>query len=265
MKLPLKKIRCDGGTQPRTTIYDHVVAEYAEAMREGVAFPPLTVFYDGKDHWLADGFHRLGAAMNLGLASIECEVRQGTLADAQWYSFSVNQAHGLMRTKQDKERAIKAALRHCKGRRPDNEIAKHIGVSHHTVAGYRQGLIADGSIPAQAHLGKLPRCAGEGDAAVSDDGEPGQPARIVTRKGKTYQMKVGHIGRAKKPNRKPGGIAKDAYQPTRSVAQPSEMLSISLPIANPHMAAKGMLSRYERPFLVALVKELTNLLKEGAN
>lgn len=258
MKLLLKRIRCDGGTQPRTTIYDHVVAEYSEAMREGAAFPPVTVFYDGKDHWLADGFHRLGAAMNLELDSIECDVRQGTLADAQWYSFSVNQAHGLMRTRQDKERAIKAALRHCKGKRPDNEIAKHIGVSHHTVAGYRQALVKDGSIPVpEAHLGELPRCAKGCDAAAPED--QGQPARIVTRKGKTYQMKVGQIGKAKKPNRK--SLLKPTT-PLKQVAEMVPMQGVSLPLNNPKQAASSMLSVFDTEYLRTFANHLLKLLDE---
>jgi hypothetical protein len=121
---------------------------------------------------------------------------------------------------------------------------------------------AAGEIKKDTHLSNLDRCA--------DGGTPetlaGESTRVVTRKGKAYQMKVNQIGKAKKPSRRKfGGIAKDAYPPTKSVAQPSEMLSISLPIGNPHMAAKGMLSRYERTFLVALVKELTTLLNEGAN
>ena len=281
MKLPLKKIRCDGGTQPRTTLYDKVIEEYAEAMREGAAFPPLIVFHDGKNYWLADGFHRLGAAMNLELDTIECDVRQGTLTDAQWFSFSVNQSHGMRRTNDDKARAVKSALRHCKGERSDREIARHVGVGHDMVANHRQALIESGDLPSAAHLAESARCAkGESNdrpstAHLADSArcakgedknaaEQGQPARVVTRKGKTYQMKVGQIGKAQKPNRKKfGGIAKNAYPATKPVALPSEMLSISLPIDNPHMAAKGMLSRYERTFLVALVNELSTLLKEG--
>ncbi|NLF33236.1 MAG: ParB N-terminal domain-containing protein [Planctomycetes bacterium] len=261
MKLPLEKIRLDGGTQTRARIQEDVIEEYAEDMASGSPFPPLVVFHDGRDYWLGDGFHRWGAAMKLKLASIECEIRQGTLADAQWFSFSANRSNGMRRTNDDKVRAAKSALRHSAAR-PDVEIARHVGVSNTMVAKYRAELEAAGEIARDAHLSTVERCADDGTAG---EAAPGEPARVVTRKGKTYQMKVGQIGKAKKPNRrKPGQIAKDAYQPTRSTAQPSEMLSVSLPVDNPHMAARGMLSRYQREFLVALVKELTLLLKEGA-
>ncbi len=256
MKLRVKKIRCDGGTQPRTTIYDKVVAEYAEAMREGAAFPPLTVFYDGKDHWLADGFHRLGAAMNLGLESIECNVHQGTLKDAQWYSFSVNKTHGLHRSNEDKVRAVKAALKHS----PDRtlrEIAKHIGVSHEMVRQYREELLGKGEIPVEAHLSTVDKDAPQCNA------EAGQRARVVTRKGKTYQMKVGGIGKAKKPNRKKfGGIAKDAAVPIRKPGQMIPTLTISIPLNNPQSAAGVLLSNCEPAYLRTMVARITSVLDE---
>ncbi|HSW45686.1 MAG TPA: ParB/RepB/Spo0J family partition protein [Phycisphaerae bacterium] len=164
MQLELKRIRCDGGTQPRTAIYDQVVNDYVEAMREGAVFPPVTVFYDGKDYWIADGFHRMAAVQALGLASIECEVRPGALSDAQWHSFSVNKSHGLRRTNEDKERAVKAALLHCQGRKSDREIARHIGVTSMMVATHRQALAAAGELPTPAHLSDSDRCADSREA-----------------------------------------------------------------------------------------------------
>jgi hypothetical protein len=61
----------------------------------GLKFPPVTVFYDGADYWLADGFHRVTAALQADLKEIAADVHQGTREDAQWYSFSANKANGL--------------------------------------------------------------------------------------------------------------------------------------------------------------------------
>ena len=55
-------IRRDGGTQPRKILDQAAVEAYAEAMKKGAVFPPVTVFYDGEEYWLADGFHRMSAA-----------------------------------------------------------------------------------------------------------------------------------------------------------------------------------------------------------
>ena len=47
MKVQLNKIRIDGDTQARIEINYGVVTEYAEKMRDGVQFPPVTLFFDG--------------------------------------------------------------------------------------------------------------------------------------------------------------------------------------------------------------------------
>jgi transposase-like protein len=134
-------IRMDGGTQPRQGIDWEVAYEYGDLMAEGVKLPPVTVFYDGSEYWLADGFHRVHAAGAQELAEIQADVLQGTLEDAQWYSFGANKSHGLMRSNDDKQRAVQAALRHpkCAGL-SDNQIAKHVGVSQPTVGAWRAKL-----------------------------------------------------------------------------------------------------------------------------
>ena len=134
--LPLDAIRTDGGTQPRVRIDPAVVHEYAERMKAGDRFPPVTVYFDGTDHWLSDGFHRLDAAREAGLRTVQAEVWEGTRDDAFWMSLGANQTHGLRRSNEDKVRAVKAAL----AARPDlsdSAIAEHVGVSHTMVAKYR--------------------------------------------------------------------------------------------------------------------------------
>ena len=60
--LPIASIRTNGDTQHRNAPNPNIVREYAELMRAGVVFPPVAVFWDGKDHWLSDGFQRIDAA-----------------------------------------------------------------------------------------------------------------------------------------------------------------------------------------------------------
>ena len=140
VQLNLELIRIDGGTQPRAELRNDVVNEYAELMRAGAAFPPVTVFYDGQDYWLADGFHRFHAWRRAQANQpLEVEVIQGTLDDARWYSYGVNKTHGLRRTNQDKERAVRTALLHPRAAGLSNvQIAEHCGVTEKTVRKYRQ-------------------------------------------------------------------------------------------------------------------------------
>lgn len=141
MLIEISKLRRDGGTQPRVKINFDTAYEYGDEMKAGVKFPPVAAFYDGTDYWLADGFHRVEGAFSADFDQIECDVHQGTLEDAQWYSFGVNKAHGLRRTNEDKQRAVKAALAHPKADgMSDEKIARHCGVSRQTVLQYRHEI-----------------------------------------------------------------------------------------------------------------------------
>lgn len=141
MKLKLKDIRLDGGTQPRQFINQDVVGEYSECMLEDATFPPVVVFNDGANHWLADGFHRYHANKKAGFLDIDCDVRTGTLREAVLYSLSANAHHGLRRTNDDKRRAVTIMLQDIEWSEwSDSEIARHCDVSHVFVGRVRKSL-----------------------------------------------------------------------------------------------------------------------------
>jgi hypothetical protein len=106
IQIRLSSIRLDGGTQPRAATDPDLVGQYADALVNGAKFPPLVLYHDGSDYWLADGFHRYHAMDGCGLTSVPCEVRQGTRRDAILFSVGANAAHGLRRTNEDKRRAV---------------------------------------------------------------------------------------------------------------------------------------------------------------
>jgi len=139
VRIDVAKIRLDGGTQPRAELRYDIIDDYAEEMRQGAVFPDVTVFFDGSDYWLADGFHRVHAARRAGKGAINADVRQGTRRDAVLYSVGVNSEHGLRRTNDDKRRAVTTLLQDDEWRRwSDNEIARRCKVSPSTVGKYRQ-------------------------------------------------------------------------------------------------------------------------------
>jgi len=109
-ELAISSVRLDGGTQSRIKLSTATIAEYAAAMREGAKFPPPVVFYDGKAHWLADGFHRVTAHLEAEHTHVACEVRQGSQRDAILFSVSANARHGLRRTNADKRRAVELLI-----------------------------------------------------------------------------------------------------------------------------------------------------------
>lgn len=134
----IAKIRRDGGTQPRAQLFDNVVADYAEDMRQGSEFPPVTIFFDGEEYWLADGFHRVSAKEAIGEKEVVSEIHSGTQRDAVLYAVGANATHGLRRTNADKRRSVEQLLRDFEWRRwSDNAIAQRCGVSHPFVSKLR--------------------------------------------------------------------------------------------------------------------------------
>ena len=132
--LLIAEIRTDGGTQPRVELDQAVIAEYTEALRDGAHFPPVVVFYDGSEYWLADGFHRLHAAARVAWPRIEAEVRMGDRRAAVLYAVGANAAHGLRRTHADKRRAVLTVLSDPEWARwPQHEIARRCAVSREYV------------------------------------------------------------------------------------------------------------------------------------
>jgi ParB-like chromosome segregation protein Spo0J len=144
----LDLIRRDGETQPRQYIDADTVREYADAMTDGAEFPPIVVYKDvGGSYWLADGFHRYYAALEIGLRDLMAEVRLGELDAARWFSYTANGKHGLRRSRADLQRAIDRALNHPNGASmSDRQIAAHIGCSHATVGSRRQQMETTGQV-----------------------------------------------------------------------------------------------------------------------
>lgn len=146
MSLRIDQIRRDGGTQSRAAINDETVAEYAEAMSDpDTMFPPIIVYFDGREYWLADGFHRLAAWERIGRTEIPAEIRQGDRRRAILHSVAANSAHGLRRTNADKRRAVTVLLSDDEWSRWSNrEIARRCAVSDPFVAKMRDDLSANG-------------------------------------------------------------------------------------------------------------------------
>lgn len=137
----LNDIVIDAGTQQREKINDEVVAEYSEFVKCGDKFPPVTVFFNGIDYYLADGFHRYFANKHADIEEIEADIFEGTKRDAKFYSLGANKSHGLRRSNQDKKKAVLEMITDSEwGELPSRDIGNHIGVSHAYVNKMRRGL-----------------------------------------------------------------------------------------------------------------------------
>jgi hypothetical protein len=141
--VPLACIK-DGGAQMRAEMQIDTVNDYAADMLGAAIFPPVVVFYDGTDYWLADGFHRVEAKRKIGHETITAEIRAGSARDAILYGVGSNAVHGLRRTQADKRRAVERLLRDpewaCWS---DRKIAEAAKVDHKTVGAIRRDLTGE--------------------------------------------------------------------------------------------------------------------------
>src|SRR5262245_39484791 len=74
MTLNSEVLRCDSDVQPRLALSEAHIREYAALLQEGHQLGTIVVFQDGHDYYLADGFHRVAAAKNIGLEELPAEI-----------------------------------------------------------------------------------------------------------------------------------------------------------------------------------------------
>jgi ParB-like nuclease domain len=203
-RIPLDAIQVDPTVQQRAAgTSQDVVDDYAEAMRDGVAFPPIDVFgYDDGPFHLGNGFHRLDAfrLAHPDAKDIECKVHPGDRDDALLFACSANAQHGLRRTRSDKLRAVTTLLSSERWSGwSDREIARQCAVSHTYVAAVRS-----------EHLATFPDARPEQEAAAETPPAPNTAApvrrRTVRRRGKRYKLATARIGRGR--SQPQDGVAK---------------------------------------------------------
>lgn len=214
MKIEIEKIRTDGGTQSRVEINQAVVEEYAEAIAEGAKFPPVVVFEDGGDYWLADGFHRVAASRAAKRKSVDADVRQGTLRDAVLYSAGANGDHGLRRTNEDKRRAVRVLLDDPEWSRwSDREIARRAGVGPDLVGVVRRSLSANDSEN------------GSSLSVTDSDNQPNRAESLKTASSRTYVTKHGAVARMNTSGiaaRNAGRVEQESAEPVIAEPQPAQ-------------------------------------------
>jgi hypothetical protein len=155
------------------------VAEYALAMSAGDVFPPVTVFWDGEFYWLADGWHRVCAALCLGWQAIAAEVHEGGLREAEWHAFSVNATHGYPRGKDDVPRILRRIFEDPEwSAKPLREIARHTSIPPTTV---------------RDHFNRW------STARPAQSGTKSSVREVTRSDGTTYEIETRNIGRSPAP------------------------------------------------------------------
>lgn len=141
-KMNVNAIILDPRLQSRVAVDEEMVKEFAEKMQDGDSFPPVHVYLvDGTHYYLVDGWHRALALKQIGKATIECIVTEGTWRDAKWASLAANNDHGLRPSPADKRKKITDCLEDDEwSQNSDSMIAKHCGCSRPLVMKVRNEL-----------------------------------------------------------------------------------------------------------------------------
>lgn len=203
--IPMREINSTPHTQVRAMLDQPAIDDYAEAMRGGVEFPPIVVFFDGfSEYWIADGWHRYRAARDNGALEIAALVAEGTERDAIWYAVTkANRTHGLRRSNADKRRTVEIMLRDPEwSQYSDRKIARDCGVDHKTVATVREELA-----PVEDQLGNFPS---------SDSKPPQEPEKRVGQDGKSRKAPE---PRAKQAARETSGSKTDGTRRKKNGAE----------------------------------------------
>jgi len=177
VEISLTDVIAEGTTQMRG-YDDKLVERYAEAMKDGAVFLPVVVFAAGSKFYLADGFHRVGAARALKRKTIEAEIHEPINGEspqrsAILYAVGANETHGRNRSLEDKRRAVETLLKDPEWSRwTDREIARQCRVSPTFVGRLRTRLINGGVLEREEK-------------------------RKAKRNGTTYEVDTKNIGAAK--------------------------------------------------------------------
>ena len=172
------------GTQTRVATDSRIVKEYASDMQAGANFPPITVFSpEGSQRYIvADGFHTLEAAREVGYESFPCNLYVGDVRDALEYALGCNDKHGLRRTNKDKRHAVEMALRDVEWVEwSNNQIAMLCHVDDKTVAKVRTDLALSGEI-ADPEKRKSGKTDAQGEPVEQPAKKPGTSKKKAAKK-----------------------------------------------------------------------------------
>ena len=153
------------------------VEEYADNLNR---MPPAqAVLADDGKAYVWDGFHTLKAALEKGRVNYPVVLTAGTWDDAFLLACGANAAHGIDRTPEDKQRAVRAMLNHpTYGQWSARSIAKACSVSDTFVLGVKSAWEQE-------------REAAHKAQAAGRNGKPARekPKKVIGRDGKPQAAK----------------------------------------------------------------------------
>lgn len=137
-QLALDRITIDLTLQPRVEGID---PDHVRALEDAPdSWPPLIVVEHGARYLLVDGYHRMAAAQNLGLATVPVQVLpEPEDGDLHTLAFALNAAHGRPLSLADR-RTEATRLLQAHPEWADREVGRRCGLAQPTIAKLRSDL-----------------------------------------------------------------------------------------------------------------------------
>ena len=183
----------DLSLQTRSGTDAETINNYAEAMADGAQFPDVTVFTDGKHYWLADGFHRVMAAKQLGKKQISADIRKGTEDDAVVFGGTANNKQGKRPTRADVQHFLEMVWARREaifgGTPTGGNFAEKCGVSKPTGDRFVQAKLAEMPVaPVNPTVSKI-QLPTRPNALIQAPKMPVRPTQLVGANGKMYPVR----------------------------------------------------------------------------
>lgn len=214
-EIKINKIIVDNEIQSRTGLNEKYISEYVEELQIGAQFPPVELFFDGNLYFLTDGFHRHQAFRKAGKKTITAIIHEGGHREAILYSVGVNANHGIRRTNEDKQRAVRKLLDDDDWYTwSDGEIAKRCAVSQPFVSKLRRELTqngfessverkgADGRTIDTSNIGKEKSPEEQASAAAGETPPEGSDDEIDETQGEAAEVEMDFPEEADSPKPK---------------------------------------------------------------
>ena len=193
----------DLSLQTRSGTDAETINNYAEAMADGAQFPDVTVFTDGTHYWLADGFHRVMAAKQLGKKQISADIRKGTEDDAVVFGGTANNKQGKRPTRADVQHFLEMVWARREaifgGTPTGGNFAEKCGVSKPTGDRFVQAKLAEMPVaPVNPTVSKI-QLPTRPNAPIQAPKMPVRPTQLVGANGKMYPVRPAMPTRPAKP------------------------------------------------------------------
>lgn len=162
-RVAIDAIDLEAKTQTRRKNDKARIARYADAMRGGEKFRPVVLIElaSGK-RVIADGWHRVLAAIEAGIIEITAVIIRGSEELARAISGAFNSRHGLnYSASEEKNRAVAAIEKHkvalLAGKISCRAIARIEGLTHTAINKYKPLVLGGPTLPAVGNASRSPR------------------------------------------------------------------------------------------------------------